>query len=138
MRTLIITSFLLLVAPACSFATDTNQFTLLSSLTIEWSISESRVLATPKWIPGESIPLPPDKAWRIARDWFQAHGFSKPRLVTMSIQGISSLKTGDIPDRFYYLIWYSSPKPSMDSKVVILMDGTVLEPHQIAKPSTHN
>jgi hypothetical protein len=138
MRTLIFTSWLLLVAPVRGFTADTNQFTLLSSQTMQWSIAASRVLATPKWIPGESIPLPPDKAWRIARAWFQAHGFSQPHLVTMSMQQVSSLKTGDVPDRFYYLIWCDSPKPSLDARVVILMDGTVLEPHQVTKPSTHH
>jgi hypothetical protein len=145
MRTLIITSWLLLVASICSFAADTNQITLFtlhaSGQVEEWRISESRVLATPEWIPGESIPLSPDKAWEIARDWSLAHGYSKPHLLGMLIQPVSTPITSVIipsPCRFYYDITCSSPEHSRFAQVVVLMDGTVLEPHQVTDASASN
>jgi hypothetical protein len=143
MRTLIITSWLVLVAPVLSYAAgDTNEFTLFTSRAdgqkFEWRISESRLSATPAWSPdSQSIPLAPDKAWQIARDWSQAHGYSKPHLAMIWLQPFNTPKTSeDAHGRFYYRIDCSSPEHSVHSSVVVLMDGTVLESHRVTEVAT--
>jgi hypothetical protein len=143
MRTLIITSWLALIAPALAYAAgDTNEFTLFTSRAegqkFEWRISESRLLATPTWDPdSQSIPLSPDKAWHIARDWSQEHGYSKPRLMMLFLQPFNSPKASEAAKgRFYYRIDCRSPEHSVHLSVVVLMDGTVLESHQIAEVAT--
>jgi len=145
MRILIITSWLALVAPVLSYAAgDTNEFTLFTyrvdGQKFEWRISQSRLIATPAWSPdSQSVPLTPDKAWQIARDWSQAHGYSKPHLVMIWIQPFSTPKmSNDAHGRFYYRVACSSPEHSESSCVVILMDGTVLESHQVTEAATSN
>ena len=143
MRILIITSWLALVAPVLSYAAgDTNEFTLFTSRAdgqkFEWRISESRLLATPAWSPdSQSVPLSPDKAWQIARDWSQAHGYSKPHLLMVMLQPFSAPKTSEgAHGRFYYHIECSSPEHSVFARVVVLMDGTVIEPHQVTEATS--
>ena len=137
MRTLIIASWLYLAAPICSFAGDTNEFTLFTfqsgGKTNASRISESRVRATPEWIPGKSIPLSPDKAWLIAQKWSLQHGFADPDLIDMRIRPIwsFSLKRGvpvkDASHRFYYCINFDSPRGTSAIPVIILFDGSVVE-----------
>ena len=135
MRTLIITSWLVLVAPVLSHAAgDTNEFTLFTSRVdgqkSEWKISESRILATPEWKPGaESIPLSPDKAWQIARGWCLKHGFGESDLASLWIQPIP--RTG-VDSRFYYSIRCHNSAHRNFIEVVVLLDGTVLEPRQVS------
>lgn len=135
MRTLIIIS-LLLVLPVCTvMAQNTNrELTVLTQRnymgpTNIWRVSESRVLATPDWIPGKTIPLLPDKAFEIARDWSLSHGYHDPQLDTIRIQRFGSLKNDEaIHSKFYYHVVCSSPDKTPAATVIILMDGTVIEP----------
>lgn len=135
MRILIITSWLVLVAPVLSYAAgDTNEFTLFTSRAdgqkSEWKISESRVLATPEWKPGaKSISLSPDKAWQIAREWCLKHDFGESDLASLWIQPFP--RTG-VGSRFYYSIRCHNPAHSHFMEVVVLLDGSVLEPHQVS------
>jgi hypothetical protein len=136
MRTRIITIWLLLLVPTCLFAAgDTNEFIIFSQQatshgpTNTWRISEARALSTPEWIPGKSIPLSPDKAWEIARDWALTHDCLDPFLVSIEIRPlITTRKLESIRNKFYYRLTYGSQKKTPYAKVVILMDGTVLEP----------
>src|ERR1035437_6489314 len=111
MRIHIITSWLALVAPVLSYAAgDTNEFTLFTWQTegqiSEWRISESRLLATPAWNPdSQSVPLSPDKAWQIARDWSQIHGYKQPHLVKIVLQQIGTPKMSKADEgRYCYSI----------------------------------
>ena len=134
MRTLIITS-LLLVLPACIVtAENTNrELTVMTQHsfmgpTNVWRVSESRVLATPDWIPGKTIPLSPDKAFEIARDWSLSHGYRDPQLDTIRLQRFVALKGDEaIHSKFYYHVVCSSPEKTPAATVIILMDGTVIE-----------
>lgn len=140
MRALIITSWLLLAAPVCTFASgtvDTNELTLFTTRSQgqvdEWRISESRLRTTPEWNPDESIPLPPDKAWQVARGWSLAHGYSEPHLAGIMIQPFNTPGTSQDIRRYYYNINCTSPEKRTMGRVVVLMDGTVLEPHHLAE-----
>ena len=140
MRTLIIMSWLVLVSPVLSYASgDTNEFTLFTSRVegqkYEWRISDSRAIATPTWNPdSQTIPLSPDRAWQIARDWAQAHGYSKPRLMMVGIQEVHPPEASEASrGRFYYKVDCKSPKHSVHLSVVVLMDSTVLESRQVAE-----
>jgi hypothetical protein len=53
----------------------------------EWRISEARIAATPTWrMDAKKAPVAPDKAWRIAKDWFKKQGKSQPDFVMMEIR----------------------------------------------------
>ena len=124
MRTFIINSWLLLVAPLLGYAAgDTNEFQLstyrANGEKSDWWISTSRVLATPEWKPGtNSIPLSPDKAFQIAREWCLKKGVVEPELTSLMIQPFTRT---DVGSRFYYNIYC----------VVVLLDGNVLEPRSV-------
>jgi RNA polymerase sigma factor (sigma-70 family) len=95
-----------------------------------WRVSESRVLATPEWIPDKTIPLSPDKAFEIARDWSLSHGYHNSQLDTIRIQRFGALKNDEvINSRFYYQVVCRSPEKTSAVTVIVLMDGTVIEPN---------
>jgi len=136
MRTFIITSWLFLVAPLLGYAAGgTNEFKLFTYRAngekSEWRISTSRVLATPEWKPGtNSIPLSPDRALQIAREWCLKKGFVEPELTSLWIQPFPRT---DVGSRFYYNIniHCRNPARSNSMSVVVLLDGTVLEPRSV-------
>jgi hypothetical protein len=94
-----------------------------------WRVSESRVQATPDWIPGKPIPLSPEKAFEIARAWSLSHDYLDPELEAIRIQRFGALKMDEaIHSKFYYQVVCHSSEKATAMTVVILMDGTVLEP----------
>ena len=110
----------------------------------QWIISEDRILETPTWdINVASIPVAPEKAWRIAKDSLAKQGFSQPQLVKIEIRPFvpeseSTQLNPAVRQRFYYGI-QCSPAPHIEGKpfdlayIFILMDGSILEP----KVTTH-
>jgi len=138
MRELIPLALLLAATQLSASATrDTNEFTLFKHqgrrAAYEWRISEARILATPEWkIGSEKIPLSPDRAWQIAQDWFRkkdgagAGSFVRMEIRSFDIGGESKKLRG----KCYYRV--ECIRAQFDSMlVVILMDGTVLEPRRI-------
>jgi len=110
----------------------------------QWVISEVKILATPEWdIDAATIPIAPERAWRIAKDCLAKKGFPKPQLVQIQLQPFVSesestqLNPG-VQKRYYYRI-QCSPAPHVEGTqfdcayVFILMDGSVLEP-KVLKP----
>ena len=91
------------------------------------------MLATPEWnVDSEKIPLPPDKAWQIAKGWFKTNGCPAPELVSIEIRPfIREQEVGHIDKRlakrFYYqIVCVPAFLDSMD--VYVLMDGSIIEP----------
>jgi hypothetical protein len=93
------------------------------------------MLATPEWNMGsEKIPLQPDRAWQIARNWFVTNNCANPELIKIEIFPVvrESEADGTIIDkrlarRFYYRV--ECIPGLLDTMVVyVLMDGSVLEP----------
>jgi hypothetical protein len=138
MRELVSITLLFAVAQlSASAAGDTNEFTLFKHqarrAAYEWRISEARISATPEWkIGSRKIPLSPDRAWQIAQDWFrkQARGgagdFVRMEIRSFDPGGYSKKLRG----KCYYRV-ECIPAQFDSMLVVILMDGTVLEPRRI-------
>lgn len=136
---------LMLVAGGALGADRTNELTLFKHQgrrqAYEWRISEARVAATPKWnMDRAKVPVAPEKAWRIAKDWFKKQGELEADFVRMEIRPFvinstlsseSRHRLGDLLDRYYYRI-ECIPAAFDSMLVVVLMDGTVLEPVRIA------
>jgi hypothetical protein len=137
MRTFVAISWLAILAPASLLAVgDTNEFTLFKHQArrqaYEWRISEARILATPEWSIGvTNIPVSPDRAWQIAKDWSSKQAHGEPDLVRMEIRWFDPSGTSkSLRKRFYYRI-DCIPMQFDSMLVVILMDGTVVEPKLI-------
>jgi hypothetical protein len=137
MHNLIAISLVLLVAQLSAFAAgSTNEFTLFKhqarQAAYEWRISEARILATPEWEMGnKKIPVSPDRAWQIAQDWFRKQGRSGADFVRMDIRSFDS---GDHTKKWRGKCFYCIkciPMQFDSMLVVVLMDGTVLEPRRI-------
>jgi hypothetical protein len=138
MRTLVVIPLLLLAAQLSALAAgDTNEFTLFKHqarrAAYEWRISEARILATPEWkIGSKKIPLSPDRAWQIAQEWFRKQGqggagdFVRIEIRSFDPGGYSKSLRG----KCYYCV-ESIPRAFDSMLVVVLMDGTVLEPRGI-------
>jgi hypothetical protein len=145
MRALVIIVFVGLVVPEMAQAAgNTNELSLFKHQgrrqAYEWRISEARIAATPKWdIDRRRIPIAPEKAWRIATAWFKKQGRARPDLVRLEIVpfvrdiDLSAERKRllkDLLERYYYRI--ECVPAVFDSMVVIvLMDGSVLEPLRI-------
>lgn len=122
-------------------ASSTNEWSLFKHQgrhqAYEWRISEARIASTPRWdIDTAKIPVTPDKAWRIAKDWFKKQNQEHPAFVKMEVRPFvldnelspetrSRLK--DVLGRYYYRI-ECIPAAFDSMVVVVLMDGSVLEP----------
>jgi hypothetical protein len=133
-------AFLLIVAAVAALGADTNEITLFKHQArwhiYEWRISEDRILATPEWRFEKKIPIPPDKAVKIAKRWLEKRGgldslmeiYIRPFVIkTAYSDAIRPLER-----RFYYVIHCRPGGVFFDSmKVVVLMDGSVLEPKEI-------
>ncbi len=138
MHEIITISLLLLFAQFSAFAAgDTNEFTLFKHqarrAAYEWRISEARILATPEWKTGrKKIPVSPDRAWQIAQDWFRKKGRGGAGdFVRMEIRSFDQSGTSkNLRGRCFYRI-ECSPMQFDYMLVVVLMDGTVLEPRRI-------
>ena len=137
MRTLTAIVSFLIVATACALAgSDTNEFTLLKHQArrqaYEWRVSEARILATPEWsIDATNAPVAPERAWKIAKDWFKKKDRGEPDLVRMELRPFDlSGETKGLRKRFFYRI-ECSPMQFDYMIVIVLMDGTVLEPRPI-------
>jgi hypothetical protein len=107
----------------------------------EWRVSETRLLATPEWsIDATAIPIAPGKAWQIAKNWFEKRGEPRPDFVKIEICPVvpetEATRLDDrLRKRFYYRVECSSlrriedaPKKLDYTSVIVLMDGTVVEP----------
>ena len=103
----------------------------------DWWITDGKLLATPEWkVDSAEVPVTPAKAWGITKGWFKKTGLPVPQLVRIEIHPVvpaneeTRLNEG-LRRRFYYVIVCgSTPRAQgrLDStKVVVLMDGTVLE-----------
>ena len=120
-------------------AADTNEFILMKHQgrrqAYEWPITQARILASPEWDAATAkIPLSPDRAWKIARDWFKEQGVSAPDLIAITIRPFvvqgTSFRPTTLEKRFFYRI--DCVPAALDSMVVIiLLDGTVVEPRRI-------
>jgi hypothetical protein len=138
MRASIATLWLmLLTATSCFAGGDTNEVTLFKHQArrqaYEWRISKARILATPEWrIGSKKVPVSPDKAWQIAQDWFRKQGrggagdFVRMEIRSFDISGTSK----DLRGKCFYRI-ECSPLQFDYMVVVVLMDGTVLQPERI-------
>ena len=138
MREMAVIPMVLLVAQLSAFAAgDTNEFTLFKHqarrTAYEWRISEARIRATPEWKMGsKKIPVSPDRAWQIAQDWFRKQGrggvgdFVRMEIRSFDPSGASKSLRG----RCFYRI-ECIPMQFDSMLVVVLMDGTVLEPRRI-------
>jgi hypothetical protein len=135
----------LLVPVAALGAGTTNELSLLKyqgrRQAYEWRISEARIAATPKWnIDAGKIPVAPDRAWQIAKEWFKKQGKSRPDLLRLEIvpfvrdTDLSADRKRQLKDllgRYYYRV--ECVPAAFDSMVVaVLMDRSVLEPFPIA------
>ncbi len=145
MRPFLVMTFVALVGSLGAFAEpSTNEFSLFKHQSrheaYEWWISEARLLATPEWRSDrEKVPLAPDKAWRIGRAWLKRRGFPSPELNSITLRRLateSSISNADKRwlTRFFYRI---DCVPAMFDTmvVVVLMDGTVVEPRLIPSMS---
>jgi hypothetical protein len=138
MRDLFVIPLLLLAAQFSALAGgSTNEFILFKHqarrAAYEWRISEARILATPEWkIGSKKIPVSPDRAWQIAQDWFRkqgrggAGGFVRMEIRSFDPSGTSKTWRG----RCFYRI-ECNPMQFDYMLVVVLMDGSVLEPMRI-------
>jgi hypothetical protein len=105
----------------------------------KWQMYFSRMLATPEWdMSSEKIPLEPDKAWLIARDWFRTNNCANPELISIEIRPVVLEHEAGVGEggayidkrlskRFYYRI-HCIPGELDTMVVYVLMDGSVLEP----------
>ena len=105
----------------------------------EWRIKQERILATPEWnVDSTNIPIAPDKAWQITKDWFLKQGKPRPDFVRIEIRPFvpesENTKLDErLKKKFYYQIQCSPTHYAEGGKfdymfVFVLMDGTVLEP----------
>ena len=142
MRASVITFFFALISTLRCFAEDsTNEFLLLKHQSrhqaYEWRVSEARLLATPEWdFDRRKIPIDATEAWRIAKDWLKKHGHDDPELIRIEIRRLAIESTVGKTDkrwlkRFYYRI-DCIPAVFDSMAVVVLMDGTVVEPKRIS------
>lgn len=129
---------------AASGASSTNDWSLFKHQgrrkAYEWRISEARIASTPRWnIDGGKIPVAPDKAWRLAKAWLAKQNLVTPDFVRMEVRpfvldsGFTSeqrLRLKNVLGRYYYRV-ECVPAVFDTMVVVVLMDGTVLEPIQI-------
>jgi hypothetical protein len=146
MRALVIIVLVGLFVPeSAQAAGSTNELSLFKHQgrrqAYEWRISEARIAATPKWnIDRHRIPIAPEKAWQIAKAWFKKQGRSRPDLVRLEI--VPFVRDIDLSaeqkrllksllDRYYYRI-ECVPAVFDSMVVVVLMDGSMLEPLPIA------
>lgn len=130
-----------LIFATSALGADTNEFVLLKHRArrdaYEWRISEARILKTPEWrADARKIPIPPDKAVRIAKAWFEKRGRDLDELVGIEIRPfaveISNESQKGLQRRFYYVITCLPSGLAFNSmKVVVLMDGSVVEPREI-------
>jgi hypothetical protein len=92
-----------------------------------WKLPESRLRQLPKWNRlRDRPPLAPEKALKIADKWV-AHNFVPYFLLEIRIMRCRSDPYKDV---FYYVMEYE--KPAFDVlRVVVLMDGTILQPKEI-------
>ncbi len=105
-----IVSFLL-AGIACAFAGgDTNEFTLLKHQArrqaYEWRVSEARILTTPEWnINATKAPVAPEKAWKIAKDWFTKKGRGETDFVRLELRPFDlSGESKSLRRRYFYPI----------------------------------
>jgi hypothetical protein len=137
MREFFVIPLLLLAAQFSAFAGgSTNEFTLFKYQSRkdahEWRISEATIRATPEWkIGSKKIPVSPDRAWQIAQEWFRKQGRGAGDFVRMEIRSFDpSRYSKTLRDRCFYRI-ECVPMQFDSMLVVVLMDGTVLEPIRI-------
>ena len=119
-------------------AGDTNELTVFTYQTrgpvYEWRVTQAKLLATPAWdISTQKVPLAPERAWDIAKRWLEAHGMGGSTLVQIAIapvfrKGESDRYDKRLEERYHYRIAVV-PAPLDRMAVVVLMDGTVVEPH---------
>ena len=82
------------------------------------------------------IPIDATEAWRIAKDWLKKHGHDDPELIRIEIRRLAIESTVGKTDkrwlkRFHYRI-DCVPAVFDTMAVVVLMDGTVVEPKRIS------
>jgi hypothetical protein len=118
----------------------TNEFTLFKQQSrhqaYEWRLSEARLLATPGWdAEHQKIRLGPDKAWQIARVWLKKHGYDSPELVSITLRRLAiESNVGRLDKRWLTRFFYRIecvPAVFDSMLVVVLLDGTVVEPSPI-------
>jgi len=79
-----------------------------------------------------NIPLSPDKAWQVAKNWFLKHDYGQPEFARMEIRpfALSDSPHKSWRRRFFYRI-ECIPMQFDSMLVIVLLDGTVLEPKRI-------
>jgi hypothetical protein len=91
-----------------------------------WTVSEQKLATWPKWnIDKESIPLQPEKAYRIARQWITKK-YPSPVLTKITLLSLYP-EDKEFKGRYVYVIDFITG--TFDSMVaVVLLNGKVLEP----------
>ena len=135
MRFLLFMAFVSLSLPVAACAESSNLVTVLTHSSrrqnFEWRVAEEKLRAHPKWdIKASAVPLEPRKAFQIAEDWMRKR-HSEPELVRIEIQSLGA-RSKSLSGHYIYVIEFVTG--AFDSMpVVILMDGTVVEPTPLVR-----
>jgi hypothetical protein len=97
----------------------------------EWRVSERRLRADLKWDPTKrEAPLQPGKAFRIAAAWLRKRQ-PNPELASIQIESLA-VRDATLAGHYIYVIEFATG--AFDTMaVVVLMDGTVIEPTPLAR-----
>jgi len=104
-----------------------------------WEISPERAAAMPRWNPQAAPSVSMEEACRIAEDWVRAHNADLQRVEVQSINFSRVRRMNPDIDFWYYQIGlyvYRNPPKPVDpmARVVVLSDGSVVEPRIDANP----
>lgn len=104
-----------------------------SGVTNEWWLPVDRLKSCPRWDPlHEKVPLPPDRAAKIAAEWIEKReGFKVTEIEDIQI-GTFHSDAKEFHHVFYYRFLYS-PRQFDFASCIVLMDGTVVEPSPLKK-----
>lgn len=98
-----------------------------------WHITQERLAQTPEWKPDVSLPLPVEKAAGKATEWLKKRTtkFTEWDIVSISL---GKIWDSEIKNKWYYSVSVNGTvqvdgiKANSFFSVIVLMDGTVVEP----------
>jgi len=128
--------FLLLPATGLVLGGDVTIYTCNTrGSSFEWLAAESELLKLPRWNPQrEDVPVSPRAAVAAARKWLAERKYGIEDIIVVQLKNFDPSET-PLKYCWYYVIQFRTDL--LDSMAcVVLMDGSVLEPHEIKPGKT--
>jgi TonB family protein len=116
----------------------------LNGQVLVWDIDVVRAASVPRWNPDAEPPVSAGEAARLARNWLIGRNPEVERFVLVSVSLLRRPLpplTSDAEFWFYQIVYSTAPTlPVQNSSmlVVVLLDGSVLEPTEVAASATQS